>query len=174
MCLFPVGNGGLNMQPVAPPTDLAKKLQKKLWIILWVHLALALTFFFITLSQGLQDIFLVLILWCGISKVHYCQLLIYMLFSMYNWVNFFSIIGFAIQQGKFASAFAAGGASTMIMLLILSFLVFYPVAIYFCFKAYREFKGLLYDNGQLGTGGVANQMFRNNNNNEGGYQNMDN
>ena len=90
---------------------------------------------------------MVLILWCGISKVHYCQLIIYMLFSMYNWVNFFSTVGFLLQLGGFGPAFTAGGRSTMVMILIMSFLVFYPVAIYFCFKAYREFKGLLYDNG---------------------------
>ena len=53
MCLFPLGGGGFNMQPVAPPTDAAKKIKSQIWIVLWTHLALALTFFFLTFSRGL-------------------------------------------------------------------------------------------------------------------------
>ena len=57
------------------------------------------------------------------------------------------------------------------MILILVFLIFYPTAIYFCFKAYREFKGMLHDAGMLGGGGgVGNAMFAGRNNNNNGYQ----
>ncbi len=100
-----------------------------------------------------------------------------MLFSMYNWISLFSVVGLLIQNGQFVDAFQQSGTTTMTMILIMVFLVFYPTAVYFCFKAYREFKGMLHDNGMLGQGGgVGNAMFRGGtaNNNNGGYQNLNN
>ena len=92
---------------------------------------------------------------------------------MYNWISLFSVVGLLIQNGQFLDAFQ--GASTMVMILIMIFLVFYPTAVYFCFKAYREFKGMLHDNGMLGQrGGVGNAMFRGGNNPPAGYQNLNN
>ena len=41
---------------------------------------------------------------------------------------------------------------TFSMVLVIVFAVFYVIAIYFAFKAYREFKGMLYDNDQGGAG----------------------
>ena len=93
---------------------------------------------------------------------------------MYNWISLFSVVGLLIQNGQFSEAFQ--GSSAMIMILIIIFLVFYPTAVYFCFKAYREFKGMLQDNGMLGQGGgVGNAMFRGGNNPPpAGYQNLNN
>ena len=76
MCLFPLGGGGFNMRPVVPPTDAALKAKRPVMICLFVHLALALTFFFVTFSAGLQDLFMVLILWCATSQMHYCHLIV--------------------------------------------------------------------------------------------------
>ena len=36
--------------------------------------------------------------------------------------------------------------------------IFYPIAVYFAFQAYREFKGMLFDNGM---GGNSMGMFMN-------------
>ncbi len=41
------------------------------------------------------------------------------------------------------------------MLMMLTWLFFYPIAIYYSFMAYRVFKGLLYDNGMVGGGGMG-------------------
>ena len=52
------------------------------------------------------------------------------------------------------------------MIVFILFIVFYVVAVYFCFKAYREFKGMLYDNGMGGAGGgLGNMMMRGANSN---------
>ena len=38
------------------------------------------------------------------------------------------------------------------------FAIFYIVAITFCFYAYREFKGMMFDNGERSTGALGNLM----------------
>ena len=53
--------------------------------------------------------------------------------------------------------------------MILAFAIFYPISVYFCFKAYREFKGMLYDNGMMNGGGMSSMLpFGGNNANNGG------
>jgi hypothetical protein len=45
------------------------------------------------------------------------------------------------------------------MLLLMGFIIFYPIAIVFSFKAYKEFKGMIYDNGMGGQmGGISGMM----------------
>jgi hypothetical protein len=45
------------------------------------------------------------------------------------------------------------------MLLLMGFIIFYPIAIFFSFRAYKEFKGMLYDNGMGGQmGGLSGMM----------------
>lgn len=123
------------------------------------HLILALTFFFTTMAGGLQDLILVLILWCGSSQMHYCHLIIYMLMVMYNWVSFVTAFGLMIQRGTLLENYGKGGAFTFGMLLMTAFLIFYPTATYFVFKAYKEFKGMLFDNGMGGGGSAFGGMF---------------
>ena len=157
MCLFPPGGGGFNMQPRVPPSDRALAAKRPLSIIMWVHLGLAVTMLF-SGAGGIQDLFLVLILWCAITQFHYCQLIIYMMFSMFQWVNLVCLLGLLIQRGEFSSYLSAGGKSTFRMLLVMTMTVFYPTSLFFAFRAYREFKGLFYDNGMMGggnQGGIA-------------------
>jgi len=49
------------------------------------------------------------------------------------------------------------------IILVLAFIVFYPIAIYLCFQAYKEFKGMLNDHNG---GAPANPFARSN----AGYQ----
>lgn len=44
---------------------------------------------------------------------------------------------------------------TFAMVLVILSTIFYVIAIYFAFKAYREFKGMLFDGGQGMQGGGA-------------------
>ena len=144
-----MGGGGdcCNMQPICPPTQAALKHKQKLQYLMIAHLILALTLFFVTFSAGLQDLILVLILWCASSQMHFCHLIVYMLFCTFNLVGYFSNVGLLLQQGKFGPYFTAGGVQTFLMILVIAFIVFYPIAIYFCFQAYKEFKGMLADHG---------------------------
>ena len=158
MCLFPFGGGGFNMQPVCPPSQSALAMKRNLYIVLFIHLVLALTLFFTTGAGGLQDLILVLILWCGISQMHYCHILIYIFMSLFNWISFVSAIGLMLQNGSFFSQLGKGGQTTFVVLLVLAFTVFYPSATYVTFKAYKEFKGMAYDNGMGGAGGGLGNM----------------
>ncbi len=72
---------------------------------------------------------------------------------MFNFVQNFAAIGLLLQQGHLGEAFEYAPFQ-MIMLLV--FMVFYPIAIYFSFLAYREFKAMLADNGMIGSGGMGN------------------
>lgn len=98
MCLFPLGGGGgcFNMQPVVPPSQAALKHKQILTVVMIVHLVLALTFFLLTFSGGLQDLMLVLILFCASRQMHFCHLIIYMMFCMYNWIGYVCAIGLLI------------------------------------------------------------------------------
>ena len=49
-----------------------------------------------------------------------------------------------------------GGKYTFRMLLLITMLFFYPMSLFFAFRAYREFKGLFYDNGMGGNAGLLN------------------
>ena len=44
------------------------------------------------------------------------------------------------------------------MLVLCALLVFQPIAIYYAFQAYKEFKGALMDNGGGGMGGLSTGM----------------
>jgi hypothetical protein len=59
-------------------------------------------------------------------------------------VQNFAAIGLTLQNGTFNSNFSSG-ANAYSMVVIIMLFVFYFVAIYFAFIAYREFKGMLYD-----------------------------
>ena len=52
--------------------------------------------------------------------------------------------------------------------MMMIFVIFYVVAITLVFYAYREFKGMLFDNGMGGPGGLNNLLPFNMNNNMGG------
>lgn len=65
MCLFP--GGGMNMQPVVPPTDLALKIKQKLYIVMFVHFLLSIMMMFLSVMSGIQELITVMIFWCGIQ-----------------------------------------------------------------------------------------------------------
>ena len=58
-------------------------------------------------------------------------------------------IGLIVQNGKFLSNFTSSSKAFAMTIMII-FAIFYVVAITICFYAYREFKGMLYDNGMGG------------------------
>ena len=142
------------MQPVVPPNERALAAKRPLSIIMWVHLGLAVTMLFCG-AGGIQDLFLVLILWCAITQFHYCQLIIYMMFTMFSWVTLISALGLLLQRGELGDYLSAGGKYTFRMLIVLTMTFFYPLSLFFAFRAYREFKGLFYDNGMVGNAGLT-------------------
>jgi hypothetical protein len=132
------------MQPRFPPTDAARKLKSILYILIPVHLVLAIVTSFATSQILLQDLLLCLILWCGASKQDFCMLIIYMIFCGYSFVNSVSAIGLLIQT---ASYHKSSNLNVFGIIMVCAMVIFYPIAIFFCFRAYKEFKGIAYDNG---------------------------
>ena len=53
-----------------------------------------------------------------------------------------------------------GGKYTFRMLLVMTMSMFYPLSLFFSFRAYREFKGLFFDNGMAGNPGVSELLGR--------------
>ncbi|CDW90675.1 UNKNOWN [Stylonychia lemnae] len=145
MCLFP--GGGINMQPIVPPTPLGLKLRTRLYIILIVHLVLSICLMFVSPVNGIYELLSILILWCAASQMHFCQMIIYMILNCNKFISYFSSVGLSVQNDNFGS-YWHGGFKTFEALLSVAFLIFYPIAIYCSFQAYKEFKGMLYDNGQ--------------------------
>lgn len=96
MCLFPMGGGGLNMQPVVPPTPLGVKHRKRLYMIALVHLILSIIFMFINFIGGLYELMTVLILWCAASQMHFCTLIMYMVLCLNNLIAMIALIGLLI------------------------------------------------------------------------------
>lgn len=62
-------------------------------------------------------------------------------------VTYFTAVGLWVQENEVGEAFRT---NTFAALVVVFFTVFYPVAIYFVFQAYREFKGMLFDSGMGG------------------------
>jgi hypothetical protein len=79
--------------------------------------------------------------------MHFCYLLVYVILSCNKLVSIIAFLGLHFQNGTFGSEFSKGGLNSYNMVLgILSF-IFYIGAIYVCFHAYREFKGMMFDQG---------------------------
>ena len=86
--------------------------------------------------------------------MHFCYLLFYIVVCIMGFVQNFAAIGMTMQNGTFGSNFESGSSGFQMMVLIV-FCIFYFVAIYFAFQAYREFKGMLYDSGMGGGSGMG-------------------
>ena len=66
-------------------------------IILIVHMAVMFSkMLLMGLAAGLQDAFSCMILYCGISRIDYCQMVFYIIFNAQLVLEIFVAIGFAI------------------------------------------------------------------------------
>jgi hypothetical protein len=93
--------------------------------------------------------------------MHFCLLIFYMIMCMFALIQNFAYFGLLVQDSLLKIAFStSSGALNMSLTLALS--IFYFVAIYFVFQAYKEFKGMLMDQGgapnQSLMGGLSGAM----------------
>lgn len=146
MCLFP--GVGLNMQPMVPPTLAANQHKAKLYFVMLAHIILSIMYLFVNPFGGLSELITVLILWCAASQMNFCLLLFYIIMCGFSLVTNVARIGLWIQTNSLGEIFSE---STFPALVIVFFTVFYPAAMYFAFQAYREFKGMMIDNGMGGS-----------------------
>ena len=89
---------------------------------------------------------------------------------MFNWIGLFSAVGLMIQKGMLGEVFRR---ATFGMIMIMVMLGFYPLVCFYCFRAYREFKGMMADHGMVGGrggGGIINQIAGNQGGGGAGYR----
>ena len=146
-------------EPVVPPTPEGKMHKTRLMVVGFVHLVLAILLCFIMITNGLFELIDVAILFCALAQMNYCCLIIYLINISINWFILFNQIGLWIQTGNPTkqmqdATFGQSFATTIYILLC----VFYVVASIFCFYAYREFKGMLFDAGAGGGFGMGRMM----------------
>ena len=140
-------------EPVVPPTDAGKKHRSILMICGFVHLALAIMMCFIMLMQGIYELIDVAILFCALAQMNFCCLIIYIINISLNFFIIFNQLGLAVQNGQLTDSMREASFSQNLALTTMILLaVYYVVANVFCFYAYREFKGMLFDHG-MGMGG---------------------
>ena len=143
-------------EPVVPPTEKGKQHRTILMILGFIHLALSIMLCFIALMQGIYELIDVAILFCALAQMNFCCLIMYIITITINFFVIFNQLGLAVQNGQLTdlmkdASFSANLALTVMILLC----VYYAVANVFCFYAYREFKGMLFDHGMGGNFGMG-------------------
>ena len=125
-------------------------------ILGFVHMALAIMLCFIVPMQGIYELIDVAILFCALAQMNFCCLIIYIINISINFFVIFNQLGLAVQHGQLTDTMKEASFSQNLSLTVFILLcVFYVVANVFCFYAYREFKGMLFDHGQGGNFGMA-------------------
>ena len=158
MCL--TLGGGQNMcEPVVPPTEKGKQQRACLMILGFIHMALAIMLCFIIPMQGIYELIDVAILFCALAQMNFCCLIIYIINITINFFVIFNQLGLAVQNGQLTDAMeSASFAGNLALATMIMLAVYYVVANIFCFFAYREFKGMMFDAGMDG-GGIMTQGF---------------
>ena len=83
------------MGNLVPPTQKARDLKSTLEIILGVHFFVAIVKMVIMgITSGLSDILSCLILWCGLCKFDYCNLLMYCILVLFDFFQLIIVAGF--------------------------------------------------------------------------------
>ena len=125
-------------------------------ILGFVHLALAIMLCFIVVMQGIYELIDVGILFCALAQMNFCCLIMYIISITINFFVIFNQLGLAIQTGQLTDTMKQANFSQNLALTVMIMLcVYYVIANVFCFFAYREFKGMLFDHGMGGNFGMA-------------------
>ena len=90
MCLFPIGGPGSGnpceecLKPSFPATERANTMRTTMKVVMVVELLLGITRGILEQDAMIPfwDLFNVLFLWCGLSRLDYCNVLIYMMFML--------------------------------------------------------------------------------------------
>ena len=86
--------------------------------------------------------------------MNFCCLIIYIINITINFFVIFNQLGLAIQIGQLTDTMKEASFSQNLALIVMVLLaIYYIVASFFCFYAYREFKGMLFDAGMGGNFG---------------------
>lgn len=103
MCL---GLGGDDEQRdlmgnLVPPNQKARDLKSNLEIILGVHFFVAIVkMVIIGVFSGLSDILSCLVLWCGLCRFDYCNMIIYVILVMFDCFQLLIVLGYYFQTSQ--------------------------------------------------------------------------
>ena len=141
-------------EPVVPPTPAGKQQRGILMVLGFVHMALAILMCFIQPMQGIYELIDVAILFCALAQMNFCCLIIYIINITINFFVIFNQLGLAVQNQELTEQMTDASFSENLALTVyIALAVYYVVANVFCFYAYREFKGMLFDHNNGGSGG---------------------
>lgn len=130
---------------IDPPNEQARELVAKLKIIFYVQIGIIVLEIFLMFSgvpssTFILEIFSCCILYMAYSQINFCSCAIYIFFCMFAIVHYMVFFGTCIQNKT--DIFAGKPKITFYVLLVGFATIFYLVAIYFSFQAYKEFKAL--------------------------------
>ena len=89
------------MGNLVQPNHKARDLKSTLEIILGVHFFVAIVkMVVIGIFSGLSDIFSCIILWCGLCRFDYCNMLVYIVLTLFDAFQLLVILGYYFQTDK--------------------------------------------------------------------------
>ena len=158
MCIT-LGGGQQMCEPVVAPTEEGKKHRTRLMIVGFTHLCLSILLCFVMFTNGMFELINVAILFCALAQMNYCCLIIYIINISIDFSTLFNQIGLLIQTGEFTDIMTDSKLGSQFSLTVMCLLcIFYIIASFFCFFAYREFKGMFFDAGLGGGFGMGHMM----------------
>lgn len=165
--------------PNAPNQQIGDQL-KKVYLYMLVTGIFAITKLFWSMNWVFTDIINLLIQWCAISQFDPCQMVMFILFSLFPCVYILVEIFTVFQHG--ISPFDLSPSDSLVFFLKVLAVGVYIVGVVLGFYMYREFKA--YRRGQPGSnasqsmpltnwGQSSGQQFTRNNNDDANNQNND-
>eukprot|EP00826_Nyctotherus_ovalis_P064412 TRINITY_DN9448_c0_g2_i1.p2 TRINITY_DN9448_c0_g2~~TRINITY_DN9448_c0_g2_i1.p2 ORF type:complete len:174 (-),score=37.26 TRINITY_DN9448_c0_g2_i1:183-704(-) len=132
-----------NLSPVVIPSPEAERLSKHLKVLVCGHLILATLHFigFIYFAIGITDLIFALVIYLACSMVYYIYVTIYIWFLVFNIFLCITNFGTFLQyHSQLHSKYKRIYVYTTVVFGIQ--LMFYCVAAFVSYRAYREFKAL--------------------------------
>ncbi|CDW74675.1 UNKNOWN [Stylonychia lemnae] len=166
MCLLP----GMMDNPSQYATPAAKDHQCRLYILVLFHFALGIMLTVASPQIGFMDIIIPFILLCTAYSMNFCTLMFYIILIINDLVTYVCAVGLAVQRGSFLSYYQNpdnDNYNPFLMTVLIMWVVFSLVSLIVSFYAYREFKGMAYDQMGMQGGAIYGGMMRGMNRNRG-------
>ena len=124
-------------------TPKGEKLKTTMNIVLIIHGVVALfKMFLMSPLSCIGDVISCLVLYCGVTQHNFCNILMYMVFCLFDAFGLFTALGYMIQVGYFSGDNSGSVKSGFVFGLSALMFIFYSAAVYFSFQTYKEFKAI--------------------------------
>lgn len=145
-----------------PPTAKSKKLVDVLFYLMWIQIVFSILRMIIgQFTTAFTDLISAFILYQGYSQLSYCNMVFYIFITGISSLHLITLVGTIIQNGYHPFLNPLFNPYFGVFPAIVEYLsvIFYAVALYYTFQAYREFKALALE---MGSGGFIPQMVNRN------------